>query len=128
MKMQDVIGKLREEAPLLDKCSKDVDAAFHRAWGLFDDFRRAESEAGRRLLADAVCSALNEFAGKYRTLRCSIENVCLVNAEYKGKLGPRAKKTKDAEGQQMLPGLGVYGWTSVAMGDTPSSTNSGRHE
>ena len=103
MMMQDVIGKLREEAPLLDKCSKDVDAAFHKAWGLFDDFRRAESEAGRGLLADAVCDAINEFAGKYRTLRCSIENVCMMNAEYKEKLGPRAKKPGDSEGRPTLP-------------------------
>ena len=105
MKMQDVIGKLREEAPLLEKCAKDVDAAFHRAWGLFDDFRRAESEAGRMLLADAVCNALNVFAGKYRTLRHSVESVCMVNAEYKEKLGPRAKKPRDSEGQMMLPGM-----------------------
>ena len=107
MKMQDVIGKLREEAPLLEKCAKDVDTAFHRAWGLFDDFRRAESEAGRMLLADAVCAALNEFAGKYRTLRCSVESVCRVNAEYKEKLGPRAKKPRDSEGQLMLPVMEV---------------------
>lgn len=120
MKMQDVIGKLREEAPLLDKCSKDVDAAFHKAWGLFDDFRRAESDAGRMLLADAVCAALTKFAGEYRTLRCSIETVCLVNAEYKEKLGPRTKKPKDAEDQQMLPGLGDKGMnpTMVTMDES----------
>ena len=120
MKMQDVIGKLREEAPLLDKCSKDVDAAFHKAWGLFDDFRRAESDAGRMLLADAVCAALTKFAGEYRTLRCSIETVCLVNAEYKEKLGPRTKKPKDAEDQQMLQGLGDKGVnpTMVTMDET----------
>ena len=120
MKMQDVIGKLREEAPLLDKCSKDVDAAFHKAWGLFDDFRRAESDAGRMLLADAVCAALTKFAGAYRTLRCSIETVCLVNAEYKEKLGPRTKKPKDAEDQQMLPGLGDKGMnpTMVTMDES----------
>ena len=102
MRMQEVITKLREEAPLLDKCSKNVDELFHKAWGLIDDFRKAESEAGRKLLADAVCSALGEFAEEYRTLRCSIETVCLVNSEYKEKLGPRAKKPKDAKGQQML--------------------------
>ena len=120
MKMQDVIAKLREEAPLLDKCSKDVDAAFHKAWGLFDDFRRAESDAGRMLLADAVCAALTKFAGEYRTLRCSIETVCLVNAEYKEKLGPRTKKPKDAEGQQMLSGLEDKGMnpTMVTMDET----------
>ena len=105
MKMQDVIGKLREGAPLLEKCAKDVDTVFNRAWGLFYDFRRAESEAGRMLLADAVCNALNEFAGKYRTLRCSVESVCMVNAEHKEKLGPRAKKPRDSEGQMMLPGM-----------------------
>lgn len=105
MKMQEVIVKLREEAPLLEKCSKNVDIVFNKTCGLFDDFRRTESEEGQRLLADAVCNAFKEFAGEYRTLRCSIENVCLVNAEYKEKLGPRAKKSKDAPGQQMLPGM-----------------------
>lgn len=115
MKMQDVITKLREEAPLLDKCSKNVDAVFTKAWGLFDDFRRAESDAGRMLLADAVCSALNEFASEYRTLRCSLETVCLMNAEYKEKIGPRTKKSKDAEGQQMLPGLDDEGGTTTEV-------------
>ena len=103
MKMQDVIGKLREEAPLLDKCAKDVDAALHNALRTFDDFRRAESEAGRGLLADAVCDAINEFAGKYRTLRCSVENVRTVNAGCKERLGPRAKKPGDSEGRPTLP-------------------------
>lgn len=105
MKMQDVITKLREEAPLLDKCSKDVDATFQRAWGLFDDFRRAESEAGRMLLADAVGMAMNDFSCAYRTLRCSIETVCIVNADYKEKIGPRTKKPKDDPRQQDLPGF-----------------------
>lgn len=106
MKMQEVIMKLREEAPLLDKCSKDVDETFQKAWGLFDDFRRAESDAGRMLLSDAVCEALNDFAGKYRQLRCSIEAVCLMNREYKEKIGPRGpKKSKDAPGQMELPGI-----------------------
>ena len=112
MKMQDVITKLREEAPLLDKFSKNVDAAFNKAWGLFDDFRRAESEAGRMLLADAVCTALNDFAKEFRTLRCSIETVCLMNAEYKEKIGPRTKKPKGDDGQPMLPGLDEGGTTT----------------
>lgn len=94
MKMQDVIGKLREEAPLLEKCSKNVDDAFNSALGLFDEYRRAESETGRMLLANVVCAALNDFAVAYQTLRCSIENVCMVNAGYREKLGPRAKKPR----------------------------------
>ena len=102
MKMQEVVVKLREEAPLLESNSRAVDAAFLKAWGLFGDFRRAKSESGRVLLADAVCSALNEFSGLYRTLRTSIDTVCLVTAEYKEKLGPRAKKPKDCPGQMDL--------------------------
>lgn len=107
MKMQEVITKLREEAPLLDKCSKNVDGSFQRLCGLLDDFRSAKSDEGRKVLADAIGDEMNVFAGEYRTLRCSIENVCMVNAEYKEKLGPRAKKPKDAPGQQMLPGMEV---------------------
>ena len=105
MKMQEVIVKLREEAPLLDKCSKDVDDAFQRLCGLLDDFRSAKSDEGRKTLADAIGDEMNAFGAAYRTLRCSVETICLVNAEYKEKLGPRAKKPKDAEGQQMLPGM-----------------------
>ena len=141
MKMQEVITKLREEAPLLEKCSKDVDAAFQKVRGLFVDFRRAESVEGQGILADAVVAAFIEFEGEYRTLRCSVETVCLVNAEYKEKLGPRTKKPKDAEGQQTLPGFEADGGTSTTQGDmsttqgdmpttqanTPSFILSGRH-
>ena len=115
MKMQDVITKLREEAPLLNKCSKDVEAAFQKVRGLFVDFRRAESVEGQGILADAVVAAFIEFEGAYRTLRCSIETVCLVNAEYKEKIGPRTKKSKDADGQQMLPGLDDEGGTTTEV-------------
>ena len=125
MKMQEVITKLREEAPLLDKCSKSVDDVFQRLCGLLDDFRSAKSDEGRKILADAIGDEMNVFGAEYRTLRCSIETICLVNAEYKEKLGPRAKKPRDAEGQQMLPGFGDEGGTP--MGETPSFMQSGRH-
>jgi hypothetical protein len=135
MKMQEVITRLREEAPLLDKCSKSVDETFQRLCGLLDDFRSAKSDEGRKILADALGDEMNVFGAEYRTLRCSVETVCLVNAEYKEKLGPRGpKKPKDAEGQQMLPGLGDEGGTPTTMGETsttggrtPSFMQSGRH-
>lgn len=128
MKMQDVITKLREEAPLLDKCSKIVDGSFQRLCGLLDDFRSAKSDEGRKVLADAIGDEMNVFGAEYRTLRCSVETVCLVNAEYKEKLGPRTKKPKDAEGQQMLPGLEDVGGTPTVEGrTTPSFMQSGRH-
>lgn len=104
MRMQEVIAKLRDEAPRLEKCAKNTDVLFKRAWGLFDDFRHAESDAGRALLADAVCSALNDFASEYDKLQEAVEAVCTVNAEYKEKLGPgrRRAKSKDAPGQQLM--------------------------
>lgn len=126
MKMQEVITKLREEAPLLDKCSKNVDETFQRLCGLLDDFRSARSDEGRKILADAIGDEMNVFGAEYRTLRCSIEAVCLVNAEYKEKLGPRAKKPKDAPGQQMLPGMEeAAGETSGIPAQDPAWTTSG---
>lgn len=105
MKMQDVIAKLREEAPLLEKCAKAVDVYFDRARGLARDLEHAGSEDGRRVLRDELVKALTDFGNEYNQLRCSVETVCLVNAQYREKLGPRAKKPKDAPGQQMLPGI-----------------------
>lgn len=104
MRMQEVIAKLRDEAPRLEMCAKNTDVLFRRAWGLFDDFRHAGSDAGRALLADAVCAALNEFAGEYDAMLEAVKAVCTVNAEYKEKLGPgrRRAKSKDAPGQQLM--------------------------
>lgn len=119
MKMQDVITKLREEAPFLDKHSKSVDETFHRMCGLLDDFRSVKSDEGRKILADAIGDEMNLFGVGYRTLRRSIETVCMVNAEYKEKLGPRTKKPKDAEGQQMLPGLEADGGPLITLGGMP---------
>lgn len=124
MKMQEVITKLREEAPLLDKCAKDVDFHFERATGLARDLEHVTSDDGRKLLRNELAKAMSEFGGAYRQLRCLIETVCLVNAEYKEKLGPRVKKPKDAEGQQMLPGFGDEGGTPTTMGET-STTGGG---
>lgn len=134
MKMQEVITKLREEAPLLDKCAKDVDFHFERATGLARDLEYATSDDGRKLLRNELAKAMTDFGCAYRQLRCSVETVCLMNREYKEKLGPRAKKPNDAEGQQMLPGFGDEGGTPTTMGETsttgggtPSFMQSGRH-
>lgn len=105
MKMQEVITKLREEAPLLDMCAKDVDFHFARAVGLARDLEYATSDDGRKLLRNELAKAMAEFGCAYQQLRDSIKTVCLTNREYKEKLGPRAKKPRDAEGQQMLPGM-----------------------
>ena len=121
MKMQEVITKLREEAPLLEKCEKDVDFNFERAMGLARDLEYATSDDGRKLLRNELAKAMTDFGFAYRQLRCSIETVCLMNREYKEKLGPRTKKPKDADGQQMIPGLEDVGGTPTTMGDTPTT-------
>lgn len=127
MKMQDVIAKLREEVPLLDKCARDVDETFQRMCGLLDDFRSAKSDEGRKILADAIGDEMNVFGAEYRTLRCSIETVCLVNAEYKEKLGPRTKKPKDAPGQQMLPGMELSASPAEDAAKAAARIAGGRH-
>lgn len=127
MRMQEVIAQLREEAPLLEANSHAVDASFQRVWGLFGDFTQAASPSGRAALAGAIGGEMTEFAKLFRTLRASIETVCIVNAEYKEKLGPRARKPKDAPGQMELPGMETCTSGVATAADHPSRTASGRH-
>ena len=108
MRMQEVITKLREEAPLLEDRSKILDSRFEQVYGLSRDLEVATSEEGRKLLLQAFGKAMLEFVHSFRELRCSLETVCLLNVDYKEKIGPRGpRKPKDAPGQQMLPGMEV---------------------
>lgn len=100
MKMQELIAKLREEAPLLEKSFRDVDDAFHGMCRLLDDFRRAESVEGRWVLAAAADNVANGLEAKYLQLQASVEAICRMNREYREKLGPR--KPKDDPRQMEL--------------------------
>ena len=101
--MQEVIVKLREEAPKMETLSETVNAEFMRAKGLCLDLEMAASDEGRAILRKALYGAMTDFETQYAKLQDSVRAVCAVNASYKEKLGvTRRRKSKDAPGQQML--------------------------
>lgn len=117
MKMQEVITRLRELAP---KAEINVRAAcedFENLRDVLNDADRTLSPVSMRALL-AACSEKADMVSKALCeARVSVDNLATVNREYKEKLGPRGpKKPKDAEGQQMLPGLGDKGGTSATAG------------
>lgn len=112
MRMQEVIGKLREEAPQLETRMDKVNEHFERASGLCLDLEMATSEEGRKLLLKALAAAMADFGCEFRNLRDSVRAVCAVNARYKEKLGvARKRKNKDSPGQQLLD----FGQTSTGV-------------
>ena len=120
MRMQEVIVKLREEAPKMEIANKRVEAYFARARGLCSDLEMATSDEGRSLLRKALAAAMADFIAEYEKLQDSIKAICAVNAGYKEKLGvSRRRKQKDAPGQQMLD-LG----DQVTSGQSTSPTTS----
>jgi hypothetical protein len=134
MKMQDVIVELRTTVPLMDKQAQEVDGHYERATSLMRDLQRVSSAEAASLLLVNIISAMKDFSKAYTDLRVSVESMVMLNNGYKEKIGPRAKKPKDAEGQQMLPGLGDEDGTPTTMGETsttgcrtPSFIQSGRH-
>lgn len=124
MRMQEVIVKLREEAPKMEIADRRVEAYFARARGLCSDLEMATSDEGRSLLRKALAAAMGDFIAEYEKLQDSIKAVCSVNAGYKEKLGvSRRRKTapKDVPGQQMLD-LGDQVTSGQSTSDTPDTT------
>jgi hypothetical protein len=124
--MQEVIVKLREEAPKMEIANRRVEAHFARARGLCSDLEMATSDEGRSLLRKALAAAMVDFVAEYEKLQDSIKAICAVNTGYKEKLGvSRRRKTgqKDAPGQQMLD-LGhpvTSGQSTSGAPDTPDT-------
>ena len=105
MKMQEVIARLREEAPKLAKFHEETAGLYKKVWGLWDDFSRCESEEGQRLLIDAAREAMNRFSAAFIDMSVSIERIERLNDGYREKLGPRKATPKDDPRQQDLPGF-----------------------
>lgn len=107
MRMQEVIMQLRELAPVAAARAKAASEGARELTAILSDAERADSVESLR--------ALVELAGKKATqLYCALDTcedktraLQQVNEAYKEKLGPRAKKPKDAPGQMELPGIAL---------------------
>lgn len=135
MKMQEVIRKLRMFAPVAEKNVRAACEAFENLRVMLQDASHTSSTESLRVLQAACLDKADTISKDLCYARESVDNLATVNREYKEKLGPRGpKKPKDAEGQQMLPGLEDLGGTPTTTGDmsttgggTPSFMQSGRH-
>jgi len=134
MKMQEVILRLRESAPAVETCTRDALRGFDSLHDVLRDASHTGSQESLRSLLSLCLEKSQYIRGLLQNASAEAEKLNGVNMAYREKLGPRAKKPKDAPGQQMLPGFEDEGGTPTTMGDTPtmmgrtpSFMQSGRH-
>lgn len=115
MKMQEVIVRLRELAP---EAAQNVDLAikdFYVLKDLLGDLRVCVSSSTREAVLKLIGERSLGLSRYLDAAQDATDKIRKLNESYKEKLGPRAKKPKDAEGQQMLPGMdATTGGTGVA--------------
>lgn len=127
MKMQEVIVRLRELAP---EAADNVDLAikdFYVMKDLLSDLQACVSLSTREAvlkLIDERQQGLSRFLDAAQDATSKLQK---LNESYKEKLGPRAKKSKDAPGQQMLPGMEEAEESSGTPARDSAWATSGRH-
>jgi len=120
MRMQEVILQLRELAPGAAASVRSACAEFDTMRMVLLDASHAGSYESIKVLTDTCLKKAHLVLDALERAKELTGELNDLNAAYKEKIGPRAKKPKDAPGQQMLPGL-----EDVCR--TPSFMQSGRH-
>lgn len=82
VKSSDVVTRLSEETPLIEVCIDDVDTQVERVYNLVCDMRYASDE-GRKALLGRLVEVSSSLVAAFRSLRSSVETVCLVGARCK---------------------------------------------
>lgn len=105
MKMQEVIVKLRKLAPVAADSTSFAEALVCELVGVMEDMANAATlTASKAIAAEALKQARTVQDSVVAATRAAKELQAL-NASYKERLGPKARRSKDAPGQQMLPGM-----------------------
>jgi len=107
MRMQEVITRLRETAPVAELYVHSACTDFESLSDVLKDAGHANSPESLRVLLAACSDKADKVSKALCQARASIDTLAEMNREYKEKIGPRAKKPKDAPGQQMLPGISL---------------------
>lgn len=103
MKMQEVIGKMREIVPHAMSAASNAQEKMGAAFELFQDFTKCESSEARTLLAAKLTDRLDAAKLAVQRTFAHVSNLSDLNDGYTRKLGP--KKPKDDPRQPDLPGL-----------------------
>lgn len=105
MKMQDVIAKLRELAPVVADSTSFAEALMCELVGVMEDMANATTLTASKAIAVEALKQAKTMQDSVVAATKAAKELQSLNASYKEKLGPRAKKPKDAPGQMTLPGL-----------------------
>lgn len=106
MRMQEVITKLRELAPVVATNTKSALDDFAQLHLMLSDALRANSIESVRTLVKACFDKAEAVRLGLQWAKDSAEQLQNTNADYKEKIGPRGpRKPKDAPGQMELPGI-----------------------
>lgn len=105
MKMQDVIVKLRKLAPAVADNTSFAETLMCELVGVMEDMANATTlTASKAIAAEALKQAKTVQDGVVAAAKAAKE-LRDLNASYKEKLGPKAKRPKDDPRQQDLPGF-----------------------
>ena len=102
MKMQEVIVRLREHAPVVESCTRSALRGFDSLHEVIGDAMRAGSQESLRTLLSLCLEKSQNIRAMLQNAEAEAEELNRVNLAYREKLGPRAKKPKDAPGQQVF--------------------------
>ena len=107
MKMQEVITKLRELAPVAADNTSFAESLMCELVGVMEDMTNAATLTASKAIAAEALKLVKTVQDSIVIATKSVKELQDINASYKEKLGPRVKKQKDAPGQQVLPGMEV---------------------
>ena len=122
MKMQEVIVRLREHAPVVESCTRSALRGFDSLHEVIGDAMRAGSQESLRTLLSLCLEKSQNIRAMLQNAEAEAEELNRVNLAYREKLGPRAKKPKDAPGQQVFDfAISTTGGTTPGHDHTAST-------
>lgn len=106
MKMQEVIGKLRELAPVAAENTAFAEALMCELVGVMEDMQKATTLTASKAISSEAYKQILVVQQHIVHATKSAKALQDINAAYREKIGPRGpKKPKDAPGQMELPGI-----------------------
>lgn len=104
MKMQDVIAKLRNLAPVAYDRTSFAEALMCELVGVMEDMAHAATLTASKAIAVAALKQVKVVQDSIVAATKAAKDLQDLNAAYKERLGSKARKPKDVPGQQMSPG------------------------
>ena len=107
MRMQEVITQLRELAPAAAHNARQAYGGIVSLKSILEDASHAQSMESIVALLKLASDKLMDTWTLFGNCADITRRLQELNESYKEKIGPRAKKPKDAPGQMELPGISL---------------------